>query len=175
MANDTIRTAHTRMAKARRGFTLIELLVVISIIGLLASIILSSLSSARKKGSDARIISDIQQTRVALHLGFDGAIYPDLVGGQTAGCNSTVLSATFASCVNATGPYFAALNALNNDAVSQGGVLYYTVTGSTNPLSNAFAIRGRLVTNNAIYFCLDSTGKTNVADNNAAAGSTTCH
>jgi len=52
----------------RRGFTLIELLVVIAIIGILASIVLSSLNSARQKGRDARRISDIKQLRLALEL-----------------------------------------------------------------------------------------------------------
>ena len=41
-----MKTSHERI----RGFTLIELLVVISVIGLLSSIILGALSSARQKG-----------------------------------------------------------------------------------------------------------------------------
>jgi prepilin-type N-terminal cleavage/methylation domain-containing protein len=175
MKNDVIKKATVRPTKARRGFTLIELLVVVSIIGLLAAIILASLSSARKKGNDARIISDVQQTRVALHLGFNGNGYPDLVNGQNANCNGATLTASFANCVNASGPYFTALNALNNDATAQGGVLYYTVTGSTNANSTAFALRGQLVANNGAYFCIDSNGRTNSADNNAAAGSAACH
>ena len=55
----------------RRGFTLIELLVVIAIIGILASIVLASLDSARKKGRDARRISDVKQIQLALELFYD--------------------------------------------------------------------------------------------------------
>lgn len=51
-----------------RGFTLIELLVVISIIGLLSSVVLASLNSARAKGRDARRLSDIKQLQVAMEL-----------------------------------------------------------------------------------------------------------
>jgi prepilin-type N-terminal cleavage/methylation domain-containing protein len=55
-------------AKGTNGFTLIELLVVIAIIGILASIILASLSSARQKGRDARRLSDIKEIQLALEL-----------------------------------------------------------------------------------------------------------
>lgn len=54
-----------------RGFTLIELLVVIAIIGILASIILASLNSARQKGRDARRIADLKSIQLALELYFD--------------------------------------------------------------------------------------------------------
>jgi prepilin-type N-terminal cleavage/methylation domain-containing protein len=62
-----------------RGFTLIELLVVIAIIGILSSVVLASLNSARKKGRDARRISDIKQLQLALELYYDNnsSEYPD--------------------------------------------------------------------------------------------------
>lgn len=47
--------------KTEKGFTLIELLVVISIIGLLASIVLVSLNSARNKAKYARSKEEIAQ------------------------------------------------------------------------------------------------------------------
>jgi len=62
----------------KKGFTLIELLVVISIIGLLSSVVLSSLSVARSKGRDAQRIRDLTELRKALALYYDrNGSYPD--------------------------------------------------------------------------------------------------
>jgi len=54
-----------------RGFTLIELLVVIAIIGLLSSIVLASLNTARLKARDAAILSELNQLAVLVELEYN--------------------------------------------------------------------------------------------------------
>ncbi len=55
-------------SKAKKGFTLIELLVVIAIIGILAGIVLVSLSGARASARDARRQADIDSIKTAMEL-----------------------------------------------------------------------------------------------------------
>jgi prepilin-type N-terminal cleavage/methylation domain-containing protein len=69
---------------AQKGFTLIELLVVIAIIGILSSVVLASLNSARKKGRDARRIADVKQLQLALELYYDAnGAYPAVISTST--------------------------------------------------------------------------------------------
>lgn len=67
----------------QKGFTLVELLVVISIIGVLSSVVLVSLNSARAKARDTRRITDLKQMQTALEIYYDkNGQYPLPAGGS---------------------------------------------------------------------------------------------
>jgi prepilin-type N-terminal cleavage/methylation domain-containing protein len=90
MLRDTAPSSH-------RGFTLIELLVVIAIIGLLAAVVLASLSSARTKASDAKRLSDMRSVVQALSLyanSHNGKYPPHVAEGSECGgsTNNTCLA-----------------------------------------------------------------------------------
>ncbi len=82
----------------RRAFTLIELLVVIAIIGLLATVAVIALGSARLKSRDTKRVADARQIGAALEQHFtEKAYYPTTVvagglvlggAGATAICNN---------------------------------------------------------------------------------------
>ncbi len=132
------------MKKYTRGFTLIELLVVIAIIGILASVVLVSLNSARKKGNDTRVISDVQQLRTQIESDYN----------TTTGYGSSFTAAN--TLTNGAGTTYATLQ---TDATGNGGQVY-AVT-DVYPNTQKYALFGKLASDPTKYFCISSDGKTN--------------
>lgn len=87
--------------KKRKGFTLIELLVVIAIIGILATIVLVSLNTARQKARDTRRVSDMRQVALGLEMYYDtNRKYPGVSGCSNA--NWDTMATAIASFMAAT-------------------------------------------------------------------------
>jgi general secretion pathway protein G len=73
-----------------KGFTLIELLVVIAIIGLLSTLAVVALNSARQKSRDSKRVADIKQIQTALELYFaDNNQYPAQASAAELGVAAT--------------------------------------------------------------------------------------
>src|SRR3989344_4546871 len=69
-----------------RGFTLVELLVVIAIIGILATLLLLQLNTARAKARDVQRIPAVTQIRQAVELYYnDNAAYPTAISDALIG------------------------------------------------------------------------------------------
>lgn len=126
-------------SKHSRGFTLIELLVVIAIIGILSSVVLASLNSARTKARDTRRVADLKQVQIALELYFDAnGKYPTsltglVISGGAAGASLSALPVDpSGAAMNVTTGYkFAINNATTPTGYHLGATLEQTPAQTT--------------------------------------------
>lgn len=83
----------------KSGFTLIELLVVIAIIGILASVVLVSLNTARQKARDSRRVADLRTVQLAIAMFYDttNAYLPVAAAGDMGIVTTNAVVGTCAS------------------------------------------------------------------------------
>jgi len=114
------------MKKTQQGFTLIELLVVIAIIGLLSTLAVVALNSARQRSRDAKRVADIRQIQTALELGFsEVSKYPN------SGGNNVVLGDTAKKLCSTSGTSAEVIWADSSGAVVTNGGTTGTTCGGT--------------------------------------------
>ncbi|MFA6519207.1 MAG: type II secretion system protein [Candidatus Paceibacterota bacterium] len=139
-----------------KGFTLIELLVVIAIIGILSAVVLASLSTARSKGNDAAIQSDLSTIQTEAEIFYGG-------GGGNTGTNTygTLAFTTGTGCTGA-----AAGTSLFGDPVTK-RALTGALSASGGTAGNlacvaagtSYAVGVKLLApTTASWWCVDSSG-----------------
>ena len=149
----------------KKGFTLIELLVVVAIIGILASVVLASLNSARAKGANAAIKANLANIRAQAEIVYDetpGA-YGTAASAVTA-CTTTWTPTTGSLFANAT------INAAVKAAATSAGATGFC--NSTIGTGSAWIVSFPLKATEGTFthWCVDSTGN---SKGEAAIGSGT--
>lgn len=135
------------MKNARKGFTLIELLVVIAIIGLLSTLAVVALNSARQRSRDAKRVADIRQIQTALELGFSETNgYPvgsSLVLGTGTGlvlCNAG--GAQFVAAQSSCGAGTVYMGLVPANPAPNGAPYTYTSASGSSSYSITFTLEG---------------------------------
>lgn len=153
------------MKKLQKGFTLIELLVVIAIIGILSSVVLASLTSARSKGTDAAIQSAMSNMRAQAELYYsaNGNSYGPAV--TMAACPATSGSASIFATTTTGGLW----NLVNDVSTKNGtGAEFCVAVAGSAP---AWAMIAS-TTNGS--WCVDSSGRS-ASSSNITTATATCN
>jgi prepilin-type N-terminal cleavage/methylation domain-containing protein len=152
ISSSRVRGGHVREGHLS-GFTLIELLVVIAIIGILSSVVLASLNTARNKGNDAAIKSNLAEARAQAELFYDanGNSYAGVCGATAVNGVKTIQAAVIAAQTAYNGG-----TSINTTYTTAGSA--DTTKGTCHDSSAGWGAEVPLKTSG--YFCVDSTGVT---------------
>ncbi|MEK7635323.1 MAG: prepilin-type N-terminal cleavage/methylation domain-containing protein [Patescibacteria group bacterium] len=143
-------------AEFLKGFTLIELLVVIAIIGILATVVLTSLSQSQAKAYDSKITQQLNQFRTAAQIYFSS----NSGYGDASSCGEGMFN-NFDASNGSPGATIAA------------GVLPDFSDLTCNSTSRAYAVKATLYSDTE-YWCVDNTGASEKLTGTPDPDSTIC-
>ncbi len=133
------------------GFTLIELLVVVAIIGLLSGVVLASLNTARTKGADASIRSNLKTVQTQAEL------YYDTTQKYNSDGSTGLASATCAATAGTLLADATIWKAIQSAQGANGGTLAAVTRCAVASTGNSYAV-AVLMRSVTGWFCIDSNG-----------------
>ncbi len=139
-----------------RGFTLIELLVVIAIIGILASVVLVSLGSARGKSKEAAVQEQMAGLRAQMEL-FASSNSGSYSGGCAAAASSNGALGILTGAAGSN--IIASQNATPVTAAGIAGAFGATTCHDSATVWAAETPFTGSATGASVMWCVDSTGK----------------
>lgn len=157
--------------KTRQGFTLLELLIVIAIIGIIASVVLASMSQSKAKGADAGVKNNMVNARSQAEVYFtnNNRSYLGMCNDTSLGIFKMMQAAARAQNLTPRATYALADGGAWNLETCHDSIGEYAAWVPLQVTSFGASRSGT-----PVGVCIDSRNTTKIINADLAAGATQC-